>query len=66
MQVFTLSKRTFGTHTKRHIIWGYSIYWATYSAQKKVIYFPILDYWLDIGRVDDYNKAQEDIKHIKL
>ncbi len=34
--------------------------------KKKVIYFPILDYWLDIGRVDDYNKAQEDIKHIKL
>ena len=34
--------------------------------KKKVIYFPILDYWLDIGQMDDYSKAQEDIKHIKL
>ena len=32
----------------------------------KVIYFPIYDYWLDIGRLDDFNKAQIDIKHLKL
>ena len=29
-------------------------------------HYPILGYWLDIGRHDDYNKAQEDIKHIKF
>lgn len=34
--------------------------------KKKVIYYPILGYWLDIGKMDDYKKAQEDIKHIKL
>ncbi len=28
--------------------------------------FPIVGYWLDIGRMEDYNKAQEDIKHIKF
>ncbi|MDT8309659.1 MAG: sugar phosphate nucleotidyltransferase [Bacteroidales bacterium] len=28
--------------------------------------FPYIDYWLDIGRREDYLKAQEDIKHIKL
>lgn len=33
---------------------------------KKVGYYPILGYWLDIGKMDDYLKAQEDIKHIKL
>lgn len=33
---------------------------------KKVISFPILDYWLDVGKHDDYQKAQEDIKHLKL
>lgn len=32
----------------------------------KVAYYPILAYWLDIGKVDDYKKAQEDIKHIRL
>jgi dTDP-glucose pyrophosphorylase len=32
----------------------------------KVGYYPILGYWLDIGKMDDFVKAQEDIKHIKL
>lgn len=32
----------------------------------KVIYYPILGYWLDIGKIDDFIKAQEDIKHIKF
>ncbi len=31
---------------------------------KKLIHFPILGYWLDIGRMSDYQKAQDDIKHI--
>ena len=35
-------------------------------AGKKVIYYPILGYWLDIGKMDDYVKALEDIKHIKF
>lgn len=33
---------------------------------KKVSYFPILGYWLDIGRHEDLLKAQQDIKHLKL
>jgi dTDP-glucose pyrophosphorylase len=32
----------------------------------KVVAFPMMGYWLDIGKHDDYRKAQEDIKHIKL
>ena len=32
----------------------------------KLIYYSILGYWLDIGQHDEYRKAQEDIKHIKL
>lgn len=28
--------------------------------------YPINGYWLDIGKHEDYKKAQEDIKHIKL
>ena len=34
------------------------------SEGRKLIHFPILGYWLDIGRISDYHKAQEDIKHI--
>jgi dTDP-glucose pyrophosphorylase len=32
----------------------------------KVTHYPILGYWLDIGKHDDYKKAQEDIKFIKF
>jgi dTDP-glucose pyrophosphorylase len=31
---------------------------------KKIISYPILGYWLDIGKHEDYAKAQEDFKHI--
>lgn len=32
----------------------------------KVTNYPILTYWLDIGKHDDFAKAQEDVKHLKL
>ena len=32
----------------------------------KIISYPILGYWLDIGKPEDFQKAQEDIKHLKL
>lgn len=31
---------------------------------KKLIHYPIRGYWLDIGRMADYQRAQEDIKHL--
>ncbi len=34
--------------------------------KKKVVSYPLLGYWLDIGKHDDFKKAQEDIKHLKL
>jgi dTDP-glucose pyrophosphorylase len=33
---------------------------------KRVTNYPILGYWLDIGRHEDYQRANEDIKHLKL
>jgi len=36
------------------------------SIEQKVSYFPILGYWLDIGNMNDFHKAQEDIKYIKI
>lgn len=35
-------------------------------AQEKIVHYPVLGYWLDIGNLQDFSKAQEDIKHIKL
>lgn len=36
------------------------------SEKKKVISYPLLGYWLDIGKHEDFKKAQEDIKQIKF
>lgn len=33
---------------------------------KKIISYPLHSYWLDIGRHDDYEKAQKDINHINF
>jgi NDP-sugar pyrophosphorylase family protein len=32
----------------------------------KVVHFPIREYWLDIGKHDDFTKAQADVKHLKF
>jgi dTDP-glucose pyrophosphorylase len=32
----------------------------------KLISYPIRQYWLDIGKQEDFKKAQEDIKHLSL
>ncbi len=34
--------------------------------KKKVISFQILGYWLDIGKPEDFEKAHEDVKSLKL
>ncbi len=39
---------------------------AIIAKNKKVLSYPILGYWLDIGRVEDFYKAQEDVKHISF
>lgn len=36
------------------------------EADRPVISFPIMEYWLDVGRPDDYLKAQEDVKNGKI
>jgi dTDP-glucose pyrophosphorylase len=36
------------------------------ETEGKLITYPILQYWLDIGKHEDYKKAQEDIKHINF
>jgi dTDP-glucose pyrophosphorylase len=37
---------------------------AMLQLKKKVHHYPIKGYWLDIGRPEDFNKAQEDIKYL--
>ena len=30
-----------------------------------VFSYPLVGYWLDIGKHEDFNRAQEDVKHIQ-
>ena len=39
---------------------------AVIAKNKKISSYPILGYWLDIGRLDDFYKAQEDVKHVNF
>ncbi|NLR61853.1 NTP transferase domain-containing protein [Chitinophaga polysaccharea] len=36
------------------------------SLKKRIVHYPIVGYWLDIGKHEDFERAQNDIKHIKL
>ncbi|MBX6331157.1 MAG: nucleotidyltransferase family protein [Gemmatimonadaceae bacterium] len=36
------------------------------DAGRRVASFPIVEYWLDIGRMADYEQAQDDVKHARL
>jgi len=39
---------------------------ALIAAGKRVIHYPILGYWLDIGKPEDYERAQRDVEHLQL
>ncbi len=34
--------------------------------QYSLMHYPLLSYWLDIGKYEDFTKAQEDIKHLNF
>lgn len=36
------------------------------AQEKKLVSYPIRQYWLDVGKHEDFEKAQIDIKHIKF
>ncbi len=36
------------------------------SERESLVHYPLLNYWLDIGKHEDYKKAQEDIKYLKF
>ena len=46
-------------------IWNISLL-KLISKNKKVVSFSLDGYWLDVGKHDDYNKAQIDVKKIKF
>ena len=41
-----------------------SLFEKLISENKKVISFPLREYWLDIGRIEEYKKANEEYEEI--
>jgi dTDP-glucose pyrophosphorylase len=39
---------------------------ALYTTGHRVVHFPIFDYWLDVGKHADYEKAQRDVLKLSL
>jgi dTDP-glucose pyrophosphorylase/CBS domain-containing protein len=39
---------------------------AMLEAQRKVISFPIIEYWQDVGRIEDYRQAQADTRDSRI
>ena len=39
---------------------------ALLDAGRKVVGFPIIEYWLDVGRHEDYMRAQEDVRNGRI
>ena len=48
------------THIGKSFVLIYEI-----DEKKKVIHNPLIGYWIDIGKHEDLNKANEIAKHIK-
>jgi NDP-sugar pyrophosphorylase family protein len=36
------------------------------TSGKRVVSFPIIEYWIDIGQMSDYEKAKSDLKSGEL
>ena len=41
-------------------------YFLSVMANRKVVSFPIVKYWLDPGRTGDYERAQEDVRSERI
>ena len=61
--IITASKRLFRRYEADNIL---NISKFLIDKGYKVLSYHLLEYWLDIGKMEDFKKAKEDIKHLKL
>ncbi|MBT1443006.1 nucleotidyltransferase family protein [Shewanella sp. JM162201] len=59
--IYVLSPSVIHSVQKNHIIDMPTLLEQHMCERNNVLMFPIHEYWLDIGRMDDFNKAQSDI-----
>jgi dTDP-glucose pyrophosphorylase len=64
--IYLIRKKALELIPKNTVYHATDLMEALIAKGEKVTTYPILGYWLDIGKYDDYIRAQEDIKHIKF
>ncbi len=64
--IYVLSPRVIQSVEKKQRIDMPTLLEQHMKERRKVLMFPIHEYWLDIGRMDDFNRAQVDIPTLGL
>ncbi|WP_272517015.1 nucleotidyltransferase family protein [Providencia sp. PROV194] len=64
--IYVVSPRVINSVPKNHRIDMPTLLEQHMNERNNILMFPIYEYWLDIGRMDDFNKAQIDIQHMRL
>ena len=59
--IYVVSRRLAQSVPLNHVIDMPSLLEQQIAARREILMFPIHEYWLDIGRMDDFHRAQEDI-----
>lgn len=62
--IYLLKKELLNLVPKQEVFNATDLMDKVVAERKKLIHYPILGYWLDIGRHEDFEKAQKDIAHI--
>lgn len=60
--IYVVSPRVINSVPKNHRIDMPTLLEQHMNERNNLLMFPIYEYWLDIGRMDDFNRAQIDIK----
>lgn len=64
--IYLINKKLINTIPKNSFYNATDLMQAAIERKHKVISFPMRQYWLDIGKPEDFEKAKNDIKHLKL
>ena len=64
--IYLMKKEVFASIPKNTFFNATDLITGELSKKKKVISYPFSGYWLDVGKPEDYKRAQTDIKHIKF
>lgn len=64
--IYLMKKEVINLIPRNEVFNATDLMWKLIREDKKVVAYPLVGYWLDIGKPEDYIKAQEDYKHITL